>query len=103
MTIEQLEASWPHGPQFYPRELAESLGIKPLVAEQLCKKLRLARIKCAVGRMYETESFFRYLKWKPHLLKWAIVQNEVCNVAETQLSLELGSSFPPYYTADPKP
>ena len=34
-----------------------------------------------------------------HLLDWARVQNEVHNISETQLSLELGSGFPPYYTA----
>jgi hypothetical protein len=102
MTILNLRQHWAHGPQFYPRELAQSIGVKPIIAEQLCRKLRLKKIKCAVGRMYETESLFLALKFKPHLLDWATVQNEVYTIGETQLSLELGSSFPPYYIADPK-
>lgn len=102
MTYEQLEANWPFGPQFYPRELAQLLAVRPIVAEQLCKKLRVSRIKCAIGRMYHTADFLIRLRRRQDLLQWAEVQNEVFNIGETQLTLELSSSFPPYYTAEPK-
>lgn len=103
MTLINLIETWAHGPTFYPRELAESMGIRPIIAEQLCKKLRLNRIKCAVGRMYQSAELLVALQKKQYLFEWALAQNEVQNIGETQLTLELGSSFPPYYTADPKP
>jgi hypothetical protein len=102
MTIREQFDRWPYGPQFYPRELASFLNIRPLIAEQLCRKLRLSRIGCAVGRLYKTEDLLVALTHRPHLIAWSMVQNEVHNIGETQLTLELGSSFPPYYTADRK-
>ena len=99
MTIEQMEAAWSFGPQFYPRELAELLKIRPLIAKALIDKLHVQSVKCAVGRVYHTADFFMRLRRQPHLVHWAKVQNEVYNISETQLSLELGSGFPPYYTA----
>lgn len=98
MTAEQLRESWPFGPTFYPRELAQILEIRPIIAKALIDKLKVSSVKCAVGRQYHTQDFFMRLSRKLHLLDWAQVQNEVHNISETQLSLELGSGFPPYYT-----